>query len=162
MGETHSSLSNEASAMNKKYIVTLTPEERQQLEALVGRGKAAVRKLKRAWILLKADVSPGGPAWSDEAIQQAYDVGLVTLYRVRQTFVEQGVSAVLTPRPRPTHRHRKLDGDQEAHLIALACSMPPPGRRRWTLRLLADKMVELGHTDRVSPETVRQTLKKTN
>jgi hypothetical protein len=162
MRETASSLSSGASAMNKKYIVTLTPEERQQLEALVGRGKAAVTKLKRAWILLKADVSPEGPAWSDEAIQEAYDVGLVTIYRVRQTFVEEGVSAVLTPRSRRTHRHRKLDGDQEAHLIALACSPPPSGRCRWTLRLLAGKMVELGHMDRVSPETVRQTLKKTN
>jgi transposase len=148
--------------MNKKYIVSLTPEERQELEALVGRGRAAVRRLKRAWILLKADVSPEGPAWSDEAIQEAYGVGLVTIYRVRQTFVEEGVSAVLTPRPRLTHRHRKLDGDQEAHLIALACSQPPAGRCRWTLRLLASRMVELGHTDRVSPETVRQTLKRTN
>src|ERR687883_356244 len=111
MRETTSSLSIGAAAMNKQYIVTLTPEERQQLEALVGRGKAAVRKLKRAWVLLKADVSPGGPAWSDEAIPQAYDVGLVTIYRVRQTFVEQGVPAVLTPRPRQMHRHRKLDGD---------------------------------------------------
>jgi hypothetical protein len=122
MRGTNPSLLSGASAMNKKYIVTLTPEERHELEALVGRGKAAVRKLKRAWTLLKADVSPGGPAWSDEAIQEAYDVGLVTIYRVRQTFVERGVPAILTPRPRQVHRHRKLDGDQEAHLIALACS----------------------------------------
>src|SRR4051812_43434082 len=162
MRETNPSLLSGASAMNKKYIVTLTPEERHELEALVGRGKAAVRKLKRAWILLKADVSPGGPAWPDGAIQEAYGVGLVTIYRVRQTFVEEGGPAVLTSRPRQAHRHRKLDGDQEAHLIALACSQPPPGRRRWTLRLLARKMVELGHSERVSPETIRQTLKKTN
>ena len=148
--------------MNKKYIVTLTDEERTRLETLVSQGKAAARTIQRAWILLKADVGPAGPGWADGAIQQAFTVGLVTIYRVRQTFVEEGLAAVLTRRPKSRHRHRKLDGEQEAHLIALACSKPPAGRRRWTVRLLASRMVALGYTDHVAPETVRQTLKKTS
>jgi Homeodomain-like domain len=148
--------------MNKKYIVTLTEEERHELLALVNHGKRAVQKVKRAWILLQADASPNGPSWSDEQIRDAYGVGLVTIYRVRQTFVEKGVAAVLSRQPKARHRHRRLDGEQEARLIALACEQPPPGRRRWTLRLLADKLVALGHCDRVCPETVRRTLKKTN
>jgi transposase len=146
--------------MNKKYIVKLSDEERRRLETLVSQGKAAARKIQRAWILLKADAEATGPAWSDEMIREAFAVGLVTIYRVRQTFVEEGFEAVLTRAPKSRHRHRKLDGEQEAHLIALACSQPPQGRRRWTIRLLAGKLVELGHTERVSPETVRQTLKK--
>ncbi len=148
--------------MNKKYIVTLSVEERQSLTTLVNRGRVAARKVKRAWILLNADAGTEGPAWSDEQIQQAFGVGLMTIYRVRQTWVEEGLSAVLTRRPKARHRPRKLDGEQEAHLIALACRQPPTGRRRWTLRLLADKMVELGYTDHVAAETIRQTLKKTN
>ena len=147
--------------MNKKYVVRLTDEERQGLQTLVSQGRAAARKITRAWILLKADVGPG-PGWSDEEIRTTFAVGLATIYRVRQTFVEEGLDAVLTRRPQSRHRQRKLDGEQEAHLIALACSKPPPGRRRWTLRLLADKLVELGHTDQVAAETVRQTLKKTS
>ncbi len=145
--------------MNKKYLVKLTDEERQALQTLVSQGKAAARKITRAWILLKADVG-ADTGWSDEQIHTTFKVGLATIYRVRQTFVEVGLEAVLTRRPKSRHRPRKLDGEQEAHLIALACSKPPLGRRRWTLRLLADKLVELGHTDRVCPETVRQTLKK--
>jgi transposase len=148
--------------MNKKYIVTLTDEERTRLDTLVSQGKAAARTIQRAWILLKADVGPSGPGWADAAIQETFTVGLVTIYRVRQTFVEEGLGAVLTRRPKSRHRHRKLDGEQEAHLIALACSKPPAGRRRWTVRLLASRFVELGHTDHVAPETVRQMLKKTN
>ena len=147
--------------MNKKYVVKLTEEERQRLETLVSQGKAAARKITRAWILLKADAA-AGPAWSDEQIRTTFAVGLVTIYRVRQSFVEEGLEGVLTRRPKSRHRRRTLDGEQEAHLIALACSKPPPGRRRWTVRLLAAKMVELEYTDRVCPETVRQTLKKTN
>ena len=147
--------------MNKKDLVTLTEEERQQLQTLVSQGRAAARRITRAWILLKADAGAGA-GWSDEEIRQTFDVGLVTIYRVRQTFVEEGLEAVLTRRPKARHRHRRLDGDQEAHLIALACSKPPPGRRRWTLRLLTSKFVELGYAKRVCPETVRQTLKKTS
>jgi transposase len=148
--------------MNKRYIVSLTPEERQELKALVSRGKRAVWKQNRAWILLQADTSPNGPAWTDERISQAYGVSATTLYRIRQSFVEQGLPAVLRRKPLSRPRPRKLDGDQEAHLIALACSSPPPGRCRWTVRLLADKMVELNYVDKLCPETVRQTLKKTN
>jgi hypothetical protein len=145
--------------MNKKYLVTLTDEERQRLQTLVSQGHAAARRITRAWILLKADAS-AGPGWLDEQIRQTFGVGLVTIYRVRQTFVEEGLEAVLTRQPKARHRHRRLDGDQEAHLIALACSKPPPGRRRWTVRLLTSKFVELGCVERVCPETVRQTLKK--
>jgi transposase len=148
--------------MNKKYVVRLEDEERKRLETLVSQGRASARTIQRAWVLLKADVGPAGPGWSDLAIQETFGVGLVTVYRVRQTWVEEGLNAVLTRRPKSRHRHRKLDGDQEAHLIALACSQPPPGRCRWTVRLLASKFVELGYAERVAPETVRQTLKKTN
>ena len=147
--------------MNKKYLVRLTEEERQRLQTLVSQGRAAARKITRAWILLKSDVS-AGPAWSDEQLHTSFEVSPATIYRVRMTFVEEGLDAVLTRRPKSRHRSRKLDGDQEAHLIALACSKPPPGRKRWTIRLLAQKMVELEYTDHVCPETVRQTLKKTN
>ena len=148
--------------MNKKYIVTLTEEERQQLKALTGVGKNSASKVKRAWILLRADAEANGPGWPDEQIRRAYGVSAVTVYRVRQQFVEEGVEAVLTRRPKSRHRLRRLDGEQEAHLIALACSQPPKGRKRWTLRLLADRFVALGHCDGVSPETVRKTLKKTS
>jgi transposase len=147
--------------MNKKYVVKLTDEERQRLETLVSQGKTAARKIQRAWILLKADAGTAGPGWADTEIQATFTVGLVTIYRVRQTFVEEGVEAVLTRAPKSRHRLRTLDGEQEAQLIALACSKPPPGRCRWTLRMLAGKLVELGHVERVCPETVRQTLKKT-
>jgi transposase len=147
--------------MNKRYIVCLSAEEREQLEALVAKGKAAARKLTRARILLKADCSEPGPAWSDEQISLALDVGTITVHRVRRDFVEGGLEGALVRRPVP-RRPRMLDGEQEAHLIALACGSPPAGRRRWTLRLLADKMVELGHIDTVSHETIRRTLKKTS
>jgi transposase len=147
--------------MNKKYRVTLTDEERQRLQGLVSQGRAAARRITRAWILLKADAGVD-PGWPDEQISQTFGVSLATIYRVRQTFVEEGLEAVLTRQPKTRHRHRRLDGDQEAHLIALACSKPPPGRRRWTVRLLTSKFVERGYAEGVSPETVRQTLKKTS
>jgi transposase len=148
--------------MNKRYIVTLTPEERRYLEQLVTTGKGSARTLLRAWTLLKADVGPEGCAWTDEQIQQTFGVGLVTIYRVRQSFVDDGLQAALARRSPSRHRPRKLGGDQEAHLIALACSSPPTGRRRWTLGLLTDKLVACGIRGPVSPETVRQTLKNTN
>jgi transposase len=147
--------------MNKKFIVRLSGEEREHLEALLTKGKAAARKLTRARILLKADGNDPGSAWSDEEISRALDVGTITVYRVRRDFVEGGLEGALVRRPLP-RRPRMLDGEQEAHLIALACGSPPAGRRRWTLRLLADKMVELGHIDTVSHETIRRTLKKTS
>ena len=129
--------------MNKKFVVRLSVEERGQLEVIVTKGKAAARKLTRARILLKADCSPLGPAWSDEQISDALDLGVITVHRVRRSFVEGGLDGVLVRRPVP-RRPRLLDGEQEAHLIALACGSPPAGRCRWTLRLLADRLVELG------------------
>jgi hypothetical protein len=145
--------------MNKKFVVRLSVEERGTLESLVAKGKAAARKLTRARILLKADCSPLGPAWSDVQIGDALDLGTSTVHRVRRSFVEGGLEGVLVRRPVP-RRRRMLDGDQEAHLIALACGSPPAGRSRWTPRLLADKFVALGHVGTVSHETIRRTLKK--
>jgi len=146
----------------KKYRVTLTTEERQELEALVHKGKAAARVITRARVLLKADASEGCPAWTDERIEEALDVGLATVGRIRESFVEDGLQATLRPRQLNREYRRKLDGEQEAHLIALACSAPPPGFARWSLRLLAERFVDLGHVAQLCPETVRRALKKTN
>jgi transposase len=147
--------------MPKKYCVTLTAEEREQLTAMVSKGKAAARALTHARILLKADEAEGGPAWTDAAVCEALDVGLCTVMRVRERFVEEGLDAALRPRPSSYVQPRKLDGYLEAQLIMLACSEAPEGHARWTLRLLADRFVQLGHVDEISHETVRQTLKKT-
>ena len=147
--------------MPKKYRVTLTAEEREQLTAMLSKGKAAARALTHARILLKADEAEGGPAWTDAAVCHALDVGLCTVMRVRERFVEEGLEAALRPRPSTQLRRRKLDGHQEAQLITLACSEAPEGRGRWALRLLADRFVQLGHVEAISHETVRQTLKKT-
>src|ERR671912_772986 len=147
--------------MNKKYRVTLTTAERQELDGLLARGKADVRRLKHAQILLKADQAEAGPAWPDARIAEALNAGITTVERVRQRFVEEGLAAALSPyRGGKRIYSRKLDGAQEAHLVALACSAPPEGRGRWTLRLLARRMVELAYVDTLSYETVRQTLKK--
>lgn len=148
--------------MRKKYIVTLTEDERGMLRELISSGKGSARKLTHARILLKADSSRGGRGWNDARIRQALDVGRATVERVRKRFVEEGLDAALLRRmPRREYR-RKLDGDAEAHLIALACSEPPEGRTRWTLRLLADRMVALECVGSLSKDTVRRVLKKTN
>jgi hypothetical protein len=147
--------------MNKRFVVRLAVEERERLESLIAKGKAAARKLTRARILLKADCSPLGPSWTDLQISAALEIGAITVHRIRQAFVEGGIEGVLIRRPVP-RRPRMLDGEQEAHLIAWACSGPPAGRRRWTLRLLAERFVELGHVASVSHETIRSTLKKTS
>jgi transposase len=145
----------------KKYRVTLTAAECEELERLLARGKADVRKLRHAQVLLKADEAEGGPAWPDERIVEALDVGIATVQRLRQRFVEEGLQAALSPyRGGKRLYQRKLDGEQEAKLVALACSAPPDGHGRWTLRLLAGRMAELEHVDTLSHETVRQTLKK--
>ena len=146
----------------KRYKVTLEAEERQHLHDLIAAGQAAARKLAHARILLKADAADGGPAWPDERIAEALDVGLSTVARVRQRLVEQGLGAALgrKPQDRPS-RERTLDGRAEARLIALACSAPPEGRTEWTMQLLADKLVELRVVEAVSDETVRRALKKT-
>jgi transposase len=146
----------------KKYRVTLTAEERAELGRLLSRGKSDVRKLKHAQVLLKADEAASGPGWPDARIAEAVGAGLATVERLRQRFVEEGLEAALSPYRVGQRLHqRRLDGAQEAQLIALACSAPPDGQGRWSLRLLARRLVELGHTDAVSHETVRQTLKKT-
>jgi transposase len=146
--------------MKKKYIVTLTQVERQMLQEMLSRGKAAARKLVHARILLKADT--GGPAWSDEAIAEGLEVGRATVERVRREFVEEGLQGALERRKPHRQYERALDGDGEAHLVALACSQAPEGRRRWTLRLLAGRMVELAYVDKVSKDTVSDVLKKMN
>jgi transposase len=145
----------------KKYKVTLTAEERQQLSELIAAGKAAAQKLTHARILLKADAADGGPAWPDARIAEAIEASVATVERVRQRFVEQGLEAALgrKKQDRPS-RPRTLDGRAEARLIALACSAPPQGRKEWTMQLLADKLVELEVVDAVCDETVRRALKK--
>ena len=143
-----------------KYVVQLHPEERTQLLALVNPGRAAAVQLLPARILLKADVGGDSRSWTDAEIADALDTSASTVHRVRQAFVEQGVAAALS-RKRPTGRqYRKLDGAQEAQLLAVACSAPPEGSVRWTLKLLADKLVELDIVDTISTECVRTTLKK--
>jgi hypothetical protein len=146
----------------KKYRVTLTAEERQQLSELIAAGRGPARKLAHARILLKADAAGGGPAWTDERVAEAVAVGRATVERVRQRFVEQGLEAALGRKrqDRPS-RERKLDGRAEARLIALACSPPPDGRAEWSMQLLADRLVELRVVDAVCDETVRRALKKT-
>jgi len=145
-----------------KYVVTLTEEERRQLINLTTVGTSAARRLLRARILLKADAAAGGANWSDPRISEALDVSLPTIHRTRQECVEGGVEAALNRKKPRLRRSQVLDGEQEAHLIALTCSTPPPGRKCWTLQLLADQLVERGYCETISDETVRRTLKKTN
>jgi transposase len=140
----------------RKYRVSLTKSEREQLLNIARRGKSSARKVKRALILCKADEGR-----NDQEIAQALLVGASTVSRVRQRFVEEGLESALNERPRPGQQ-RKLDGKQEAHLVAVACSRARAGHAHWTLRLLADKVVELEYADSISPETVRQVLKKTS
>src|SRR5512134_1433929 len=143
-----------------KYIVRLTADERTELDDLIRTGKRAASALVHARILLKADAGAGGPGWDDAQIAEAVECGASTVYRVRQAFVTEGLTAALFRKKPSGRQYRKLDGVQEAHLIALACGAPPDGRRRWTLRLLADRLVELAVVDAISPECVRTTLKK--
>jgi len=145
----------------KKYIVRLTEEESKGLRAVVSKGRASARKIGHARVLLKVDAD--GPNWTDEEAAEAFGIRANTVRDIRQRFVEGGLEAALerkrrTEPPRP----RKLDGADEARLIALACGEPPEGRARWTLRLLAGKMVELAIVEGISHETVRRTLKKTS
>ena len=149
--------------MAKKYVVALGPQERQALRRLVSVGKAAAYKRRHAEILLKADTGPGGPGWTDVQIAEAFEVSVRSIEYLRQRFVEEGLDAALARRKqcRPSVA-RKLDGQKEARLIALSCSPPPEGRQRWTLRLLADRLVALEVVDSISYEAVRQVLKKTS
>ena len=146
----------------KRYIVSLTLEERQTLEKLTRKGVAAARKINHARILLKADINQNDGGWSDQAISKALEISIRTIERVRQRFVEENLDNALNPRRRTSSKLRLLDGETEAHLIALACSRAPTGYQRWTLRMLADQMVVLGYVESISHESVRQVLKKTN
>jgi Homeodomain-like domain len=146
----------------KKYVVRLSAEERAQLQGLLRKGKGPARRLLKARILLKADVSDAGPGWSDSRIIAALDTSASMIYRVRKQLVEEGFEAVLSRKQRATPAVARIfDGEKEAKLIALACSQPPKGRARWTLRLLENKVVELGIVDRASDSTIHRTLKKT-
>jgi DNA-binding transcriptional ArsR family regulator len=148
--------------MKKKYPVILTETQREDLKSLIAAGSAPARKLTHARILLKADQSPEGPGWVDEQVADAVETSQPTVSRVRKQYVQEGLEAALNRRPPNREYQRKLDGEQEARLLALACSEPPEGRARWSLRLLADKLVELEIVEDVSYQTVRRTLKKTN
>lgn len=145
----------------KKCLVTLTADERHHLTALIAAGTAAAKKLAHARVLLKADQADGGPAWADEEVADALEVSTDTVARVRQRFVEQGLEAALVRKKRDKpSRPRALDGAAEAKLLAVACSEPPDGRRVWTLRMLADKLVELEVVGAASTETARRAMKK--
>ncbi len=148
--------------MPKRHIVMLAPQQRKELQTVVHQGRDAARRLTCARILLKADQGPQGPGWSDGVIAEALEVGLATVQRARRCFCQEGLQAASGRKPPSRTRSRRLNGAQEAHLIALACSEAPEGRSRWTLRLLAGKTVELGHVESLSYGTVRYTLTKTN
>jgi len=153
---------NGAGQLAKKYRVRLTEEERSYLESLVHKGKVAAHKRLHAEILLKADSSAWGDQWQDSQISEAFGISTRTVERVRQRLVQEGLESALE-RAKPSRvRNRVIDGENEAHLVALACSDAPDGYSRWTLRLLGQRMVELGYVESVSHETIRQTLKKMN
>jgi transposase len=151
---------NGGSVMNKKYV-RLTGQEREELTGLVSRGKAAARKLTRSRVLLKADAD--GPGWTDKRIAEAFDVGVRMVENTRKRFVEEGLEAAVNRKKqcRPS-RQKIIDGEKEARLVAMSCGEPPPGQARWTLRLLADQLVELNIVESVSHETVRQVMRKTS
>jgi hypothetical protein len=149
-------------AKAKKAVVRLTEAERARLHTLIGCGTAPARALTHARILLKANQGEGGPGWTDAAIATAVEVHSMTVARVRQQCVAEGVDAALARKAPAREYVRRLDGAQEAHLVALTCSEPPAGQQRWTLRLLARQLVALEVVETVSHETVRQVLKQTN
>jgi transposase len=144
-----------------RYKVTLTKEEREQLKTILGKGKHTSQKYRNACILLNSDESPEGQKLSNEKIAQVLHINTKTVERIKQRFVEDGFDECLDRKPYPRKGPKKADGDFEAHLIALSCSQAPEGYARWSLRLLADKMVEMKYTDSISHETVRRVLKKT-
>ena len=147
--------------MPKKYIFDLTTAEQKLLKKLTTTGKHAAYKISHGRILLMANIYQSEDSWSDESISKALSISISTIERVRKRFVEEGIDSALNYRQGRGRKQKRLDGDGEAHLLALACSKAPPGHERWTLRMLADKMVELDYVESVSHETVRQALKKT-
>lgn len=144
-----------------RYKVTLTKEERDQLMALIGKGKHTSQEYRNACILINSDEGPFGKKITSEHIAQVLQINTKTVERVKQRFVEEGFESCIERKPYPNKGPIKADGDFEAHLVALSCSKAPKGYARWSLRLLADKMVELKYTDGISHETVRRVLKKT-
>lgn len=149
--------------MSAKRVVELTSEQRQRCVELVRSGTAQARSIMHAQVLLKTDRGPEGPGWTDQAISEAFGVSTVTVAHTRRVLLDEGLEAALRHyRPPRREYRRKLDGHQEAQLIALACSKAPPGHQRWSMRLLSQRMVQLEYVDSVSRETVRQTLKKTS
>lgn len=148
--------------MKLKYDVKLPDTERSQLKELISSGKASARQIRRAYILLKSDSSADGPNWNYLAICEAFNVSSLTVYNVRKNYIEGGLNrAILRKKPDRVYR-RRLDGEGEAHLIALACSKPPDGYESWSLRLLQDRMIRLEIVENISHETIRRTLKKTS
>jgi transposase len=145
---------------NTKFVVRLSEEERSELEGIVGRGRVAAAKRRRAQILLKSAAGPDDSGLTDAQVAEALTVGMTTVHRVRKAYVEQGLTAALERKPM-SRRPRKLDGAAEAKLVALACSPPPEGRASWTMQLLADRLVELQIVGSISDDTVHRTLKKT-
>ena len=145
----------------KIYRVRLTDEEREDLESVANKGCGAARRQTRARILLQCDEGREGGGRTDVEVADALDVGTATVARVRRRCVEEGVEAALDRKPQRNRRPKVLDGEAEARLVATACGAPPEGRAKWTLRLLADRLVELEVVESVSVETVRRTLKKT-
>jgi DNA-binding transcriptional ArsR family regulator len=149
--------------MEKRYVVELSPAERQELESILRQARASRFRQTRARLFLKADEGADGPAWPDAKICEAFDLSPSTVLRARKQLVEEGLEAALERKSSPRPERRVLDGVREARLIAMACGSPPEGHARWTLRLLADRMVVLDHDlDHLSHETVRQALKKTS
>ena len=148
--------------MAKKYIVKLEAQEHEQLQELAGKGHGSARRITRARILLQADQSNQGPGWTDEQIAQGLSVCVRSIQMLRKRFVMEGLEACLKPREARRGVGLILDGEKEARLIALSCSKPPLGRARWTLRLLADRLVELKVVDSISHETIRRTFQKTS
>lgn len=148
--------------MPKKYIVELSDDEQKSLQKLTTIGKHAAYKINHARILLLADINQSEGGWSDEVISKALSISTSTIERVRQRFVLEGIDSALNYRSGRGRKQKCLDGEGEAHLLALACSQAPQGRERWTLRMLADKMVELDYVESISHETIRKTLKKMN
>ncbi|MEX0268026.1 helix-turn-helix domain-containing protein, partial [Leptolyngbyaceae cyanobacterium UHCC 1019] len=155
MGENRAAATSEPIMPQKKYIVALSPEERETLERLTTTGKTSAYKLNHARILLKADINQQGGGWRDQAISEALDISVSTIERVRQRLVEAGLDAALSRRIPSRTKPRLLDGEQEAHLIALACGETPQGQAKWTVRLLAERLVELKYVESISHETVR-------
>ena len=148
--------------MNKKHTVKLTEEERTYLAEKISSGVDTARSLRRAWVLLKADQGEHGATWTDEQISEAFEIALASVYQIRRRYHARGLKGTLTRKKPDRIYERCLDGEAEAHLIALTCSEPPEGYGQWTLRLLRDEMVALEYVESVSHETIRTTLKKTN